>query len=139
MTLFLAVVMLGIFLYENEGVREKLVGSFKAKIAPELDLSQDTGLDLSELNLGVEQEIQEKNEELRDEELSSSFEGQQEEEEEEKLTLEQIKEKLDEIEEKKNQIEKEVKKLKVLVEIQEDIKELSEKIVEISKEVNNLT
>jgi len=154
--LFLAVVMAGIFLYEREGVRENLFNYLKAGIIPkELNLSQETGLDLSNLavenflaveNLGKEKiEIEEKNKETG-ETLSSLYKKEQEdvgqgggEKEEKNLSLEEIKKGLDEIEQKKNEIAEEVEKLKVLAEIQKNIKELSEKVAEISEEINNLT
>jgi len=148
--LFLAVVMAGIFLYEREGTRENLFNYFKARIIPEeLNLSQETGLDLSNLaveNLGKEKiEIEGKDEEI-DKTLSSLYKKEQEEvgqeggeKEERKLSLEEIKKRLDEIEQKKNQIAEEVEKLRVLTEIQKNIKELSERIAEISEEINNLT
>ena len=156
MILFLAVVMAGIFLYEREGVRENLFNYLKAGIIPkELNLSQETGLDLSNLavenflaveNLGKEKiEIEEKNKETG-ETLSSLYKKEQEdvgqgggEKEEKNLSLEEIKKGLDEIEQKKNEIAEEVEKLKVLAEIQKNIKELSEKVAEISEEINNLT
>lgn len=120
--------MLGVFFYENQGVRQGLFDKLKAKLAPELNLSEDTGLDLSEISVenfdsGAKEE--QKPAPPQAGELSS-------------LSLEQIKEKLDEVEAKKQDIEREVNKLIILQEIEQKIDEITKQAEILSQQVKTL-
>ena len=134
--------MAAIFIYEKEEFRNNLFGYFKARIAPDLNISRDSGLDLSELIAGdltketdrAEQEQEGEKDKSRAEKIIIAPEK----ESNKNVSLQEIKEKIEEIENKKNQIEKEVQKLIVLAEIQKNIKDLSEKTAGLIKEADNL-
>lgn len=111
----------GILLWQNyQFVEDKL----KATIAPELSLSEDSELDVSEINLE-----------------SLLPEGEEEEEEEEeqeqvivlkpKLTLLEIQEEVNKIAIEVERIDREVQELVAFAELQGEINEITEKVAEI--------
>lgn len=124
--------MLGVFFYENQGVRQGLFDKLKAKLAPELNLSEDTGLDLSEISVeNFDSGAKEEQGELSPvrERFSNGVSS---------LSLEQIKEKLDEVEAKKQDIEREVNKLIILQEIEQKIDEITKQAEILSQQVKTL-
>lgn len=107
-----------------------MFAKLKAKLAPELNLSEDTGLNLSEISVeNFQSEPLEARE--KDKELSSLPKSKT-------ISLEQIKEKLDEIEAKKQGIEKEVNKLIALQEIEQKIDEIAKQAEILSQQVKTL-
>ena len=145
--LLLVVIAGGVFLYQKnpdenkyiERIKSLLSGklvSLKAMIAPELDLSEDLGLDLSEVNISAfANDVA-----LADKEnLLTEGEEEEEEEEEEEIvitpkqpTLPEIKERVDEIAEKTEKIIQEVERLTALDELQKEVNTIAKKVQTIS-------
>ncbi len=159
--LLLVVIAGGVFLYQKNPagkeyierikslLSEKLV-SLKAMIAPELDLSEDSGLNLSEVNISA----------LAPDEASADkenllTEGEEEEEPVEspsdnqagkeelviapkQLTLPEIEEWVDEIAEKTEKVMQAVEKLTALAELQKEVDAIAEKVETLGQQVNEL-
>ncbi len=151
LVLLLVIIAGGVFLYrknpdENkyiERIKSLLSGklvSLKAMIAPELDLSEDLGLDLSEVNISAFV-----NDVASADKENLLTEGEEEEEEEEEIvitpkqpTLPEIKERVDEIAEKTEKIIQEVERLTALAELQKEVNIIAKKIQIISQQINEL-
>lgn len=141
--LLLVIIAGGVFLYQKNStgkeyadrikllLSEKLV-SMRAMIVPELDLSEDSGLDLSNVNfenLLTGGEKEEKEEEEKNQEIVIIPR---------QLTFLEIKEKVDEIAKKTEKVKQEVERLTALAEIQKEINAIAEKVQAISQQINEL-
>lgn len=142
--ILLLVIVVGVFLWQNPRVGEDYFGKIKAMLAPELSLSEDSGLDLSEVNienlLGEEEPAESPSdnqvgrEELVVEEESQGgpiiiFEPK----------LAGIQKEINEIAKEVERIDQEVKKLKALTEIQWGIDEIADKVSQIGQELEKLS
>jgi len=120
----------GILLWQNyqfvEDKTELVFSKIKATMAPELSFPEDSGLDVSEINLE-----------------SLLPEGEEEEEEEQEqvivlkpqLTLLEIQEEVNKIAIEVERIDREVQELKALTEFQKEINEITKEVAEIDQEV----
>ena len=126
----------GILLYQNyqfvEDKTESIFSKLKATVSPELSLYEDSGLDVSEINLE-----------------SLLPEGEEEEEEEEEqeqvivlkpqLTLLEIQEEVNKIAKEVERIDREVQELVAFTELQKEINEITKEVAGINQEVKELT
>lgn len=148
--LLLVIIAGGVFLwqkYQNEGkyvdriktILSEKVDSLKAMIVPELQLPEDSELDLSEVNISA----------FVPDEASADKENLSREEEEEKeqevivvpkpqLTLAEIQERVEEVSEEVERIKREVKRLSVLAEMQKEIDAIVERAETISQRIGGL-
>ena len=159
--LLLVIIAGGVFLYQRNPagkeyveriksvLSEKLV-SLKAMIAPELDLSEDSGLDLSEVNVSAfvpdgasadKENLLAGGEEEEEEPTESPSDNQAGKEDQEiiiKLTLSEIKEMVSEIAEKTEKIKQEVKRLTALAEIQKEIDAITQRTETLGQKLDTL-
>ncbi len=153
--LLLVLITGGVFLYQRNPagkeyverikllLSEKLV-SLKAMIAPELDLSENSGLDFFEVNF--ENLLVEGGEEEEEEPAESPSDNQTDKEEDGKeiiiapkqLTLSEIKERVDEIAEKTERIKQEVGRLAALTEIQKEIDAITQRAETLGQKLDTL-
>lgn len=152
----LLVIFIGVFIWQAQPFGQGYftwVKSFLAGINPfkpeEIDLSKDSGLDLSQVNLDEltkkpTQEQEEEEQETGVGQIIITPEKPQPEADQPKagepakLSLEQIEKEVKRISKQVQRIDKEVKTLQALAEIQDVIKQVSEKTALIDKELKSL-
>ncbi|MBZ9577514.1 hypothetical protein KJA13_00540 [Patescibacteria group bacterium] len=139
----LLVIVVGVFFWQNP---EVTFDRIKAMIGPKISLFEDSGLDLSEINI---ENLVEKGPAFAPDGASAGKEeeGLVEEVQEGQggpiiifePKLAGIQKEINEIAKEVERIDQEVKKLMALTEIQEGIDEITEKVAELSQELDKLT
>jgi len=135
--ILLLIIIVGVFLWQ--GWEKTIFSKLKAVIAPELKFSEDSGLDVSDVDLegllpeGEEPAFAPDGASAGKEEDVGADLGEPEIIiiSEQKMTLEKIEQEVNRIAKEVERIDGEVKKLKALAEIQERIDEIAEKVAEI--------